>query len=215
LIVKSLIRSAWIAGALVACAVPAHAQSLGQFGGATTLPLMGRAFGTYVDASSHEVGFVSTLRLCFYPGVDFGFQGGIKRLDNLGVDRAALRLGTDFKVLAVRSGASMPVDVSIGGGLGVETGDNLSVLTIGPMAVASRAFPAGAAGAIEPYASVGISYTSIDAPGKDDTGLALPLRFGAEFRFAPDLRFVVELRQQVGTYYGDRGTFAIGTTFPF
>ncbi len=212
---KSIIRSAWIAGAFVACAVPAHAQSLGQFGGAGTLPLMGHAFGTYVDAGSHVVGFVSTLRLCFYPGVDFGFQGGLKRIDNLGVDRAALRLGADFKVAAARRSAAVPVDVAIGGGLGVETGDNLSVLTLGPTVVASRAFPAGVAGSVEPYAALGVSYTSIDAPGKDDTGLQLPLRLGAEFRFAPDLRFVLELQQKIGTYYGDRGTFAVGTTFPF
>ena len=210
---KSLIRSAWIAGAFVACT--AHAQSLGQFGGAGTLPLMGHAFGTYVDVGSHVVGFVSTLRLCFYPGVDFGFQGGLKRLDHLGSDRTAVRLGTDFKVEAVRASAAVPVDVAFGGGLGVETGDDLSVLTLGPTVVASRAFPAGVTGAIEPYAALGVSYASIDAPGKDDTGLQLPIRLGVELRLAPDLRFVLELQQKLGSFYGDRGTFAVGTTFPF
>ena len=206
---------AWMAGALLVCAGPAGAQSIGQFGGAGILPLNGHAFGTYVDASSHVVGFVSTLRLCFYPGVDFSFQGGLKRLDDLGTDRTALRLGTDFKVATARASASVPADIAVGGGLAVETGDNLSVMTLGPMVVASRAFPAGVAGAVEPYAAVGVSYTSIDAPGKDDTGLQLPLRFGVEFRFAPDLRFVMELQQKLGTFYGDRGTFSVGTTFPF
>jgi len=213
--VKSIIRSAWIAGAFLACAVPAHAQSIGQFGGAGTLPLMGHAFGTYVDASSHVVGFVSQLRLCFYPGVDFGFQGGLKRFDTLGADRTALRLGTDFKVVAARTSATIPVDVAIGGGLAVETGDDLSVLTLGPTVVASRAFPAGAAGAVEPYAAASVGYTSVDAPGKDDTGLQLPLRVGVELRFAPDLRFVMELQQRLGTFYGDRGSISLGTTFPF
>jgi len=213
--VKRSTLTAWMAGSLLVCAMPAGAQSLGQFGGAGTLPLMGHAFGTYVDAGSHVVGFVSTLRLCFYPGVDFAFQGGLKRLDYLGADRTALRLGADFKVAAARRSATMPVDVAFGGGLGVETGDDLSVLTLGPTAIASRSFPAGVAGSVEPYAAVGVSYTSIDAPGKDDTGLQLPIRLGVEFRFAPDLRFVMELQQKLGTYYGDRGTFAVGTTFPF
>lgn len=207
--------AAWAAGALVLCACPAHSQSLGQFGGATPLPMNSHTFGTYVDASAHEVGFITQLRLSFYPDVDFGFQGGLKRLDYTDADGNALRLGTDFKITAQRASATFPVDLSFGAGLGVDTGDNLSVLTIGPTAIASRGFPAGATGSIVPYASLGMGYISVNAGDRDDTGMRFPFRIGAELRLAPDLRFLMELQQNFGTHYGDRGAFSIGTTFPF
>ncbi len=212
---KPIILSAWIAGVLAVCAAPARAQSLGQFGGAEVVPVNGQAFGAYVDASAHVVGVISQLRLSFYPKVDFGFQGGLDRLDYLDVNRTVVRLGTDFKVLTAKAGPTFPVDLAFGAGLAVETGDNVSVLTVGPMGVVSRSFPAGAGGTIVPYGALGISYSSIDVPGRDDTGLQLPLKLGTEFRFAPELRFVVELQQKMGTSYSDKGSFAIGATFPF
>ena len=100
---KRILLSAWIVGVLAVCATPARAQSLGQFGGAEVVPVNGQAFGAYVDASSHVVGVISQLRLSFYPKVDFGFQGGLDRLDYLDVNRTVLRLGTDFKVLTAKA----------------------------------------------------------------------------------------------------------------
>lgn len=209
------ILAAWAAGALIVCACPAHSQSLGQYGGATPLPMNGHAFGAFVDASAHEVGFITQLRLSFYPDVDFGFQGGLKRLDYDDADGNALRLGADFKVAAQRASATFPVDLSFGGGLGVDTGDNYSVLTLGPMAVASRGFAAGATGTIVPYASMGMGYIGINTPARDETGITFPFRLGAELRLAPDLRFLMELKQNFGKHDGDRAAFSIGTTFPF
>jgi hypothetical protein len=213
--VKRYTFAAWVAGALLICACTAHSQSLGQFGGASPLPMNGHSLGTYVDASGHEVGFVTALRLSFYPDVDFGFQGGLKRLDYPDAGLNALRLGADFKVAAARVRSGSPVDLAFGAGLGVDTGDNLSVLTMGPNAVASRAYPAGSTGTIEPYASLGLAYASINTSAKDDTGIQWPFRLGAEYRFTPDLRFMMELRQAWGTHYGDQSAFSIGTTFGF
>jgi hypothetical protein len=148
-------------------------------------------FGTYVDANSHEVGFVTMLRLSFYPDMDFGFQGGLKRLDYVDGSSNALRLGADFKVAAARTRSGFPVDLSYGAGLGVDSGS------------------------LEPYASLGVAYASINTAGRDDTGIQWPFRLGAEYRFAPDLRFVMELREAYGTHFGDQSTWAIGTTFAF
>jgi hypothetical protein len=174
-----------------------------------------RVLGTYVDASGHEVGFITALRLSFYPDVDFGFQGGLKRLDYTDTGGNALRLGADFKVAAMRARSGAPVDLSFGAGLGVDTGDNLSNLTMGPNAIASRAYPLGSSGSIEPYASLGLCYASINTAQHDDTGLQWPFRLGAEYRMSPDLRFVMELKQNFGTHFGDINAFAIGTTFAF
>jgi hypothetical protein len=207
--------SAWIAGVLLACAVPARAQSLGQFTGAQTLPINGRSFGAYVHAGGHVVGFVSQLRLSFYPGVDFGFQGGLDRLDWSGADRTLLRLGADFKVACMKASAQFPVDLSFGGALGVDTGDDMSVFTLGPTAIASRTFPTGKEGTVTPYAALGIGYSSIDVPGTDDTGLQLPLRIGAEFAIAPEFHLVIELQERLGTSYSDRGTLLLGANLPF
>jgi hypothetical protein len=215
LIVKKRFLSAWIAGALIACASLARAQSLGQYGGAETLPVNGHTFGTYVHASSHVVGFVSQLRLSFYPGVDFGFQGGLSRIDTPGSNRSVLRLGSDFKVALARASDVIPVDVAVGAALGVETGDNISTLTLGPMLVASRSFSAGAAGAFVPYGALGIAYSSIDVPGMNDTGLQIPVRLGFEMRLAPEMHFVLELQQRLGSSYSDRGALALGATLPF
>jgi hypothetical protein len=213
--VKRIALAASVAGALLVFACPAQSQSLGQFTGAAPLPMNSHVFGTYVDANSHEVGFVTMLRLSFYPDMDFGFQGGLKRLDYVDGSSNALRLGADFKVAAARTRSGFPVDLSYGAGLGVDTGDNLSVLTMGPMAIASRAYPMGNSGSIEPYASLGVAYASINTSGRDDTGIQWPFRLGAEYRFAPDLRFVMELREAYGTHFGDQSSWAIGTTFAF
>jgi len=213
--VKRNTIAACVAGALLMCACTAQSQSLGQFGGASPLPMNGHSLGTYVDASGHEVGFITALRLSFYPDVDFGFQGGLKRLDYVDAGDNALRLGADFKVAAARVRSGAPVDLAFGAGLGVDTGDNLSVLTMGPNAIASKAYPAGTSGTIEPYASLGLAYASINTSGKDDTGIQWPFRLGMEYRFSPDLRVMMELRQAWGTHYGDQSAFAIGTTFGF
>ena len=207
--------SAWMAGAMILCALPARSQSLGQFGGAATLPMNAHTFGTYVDATSHEVGFITALRMSFYPNVDFGFQGGLKRLDYDSPDGNALRLGTDIKFGGPRQRNGFPVDLAFGAGLGVDTGDNLSTLTIGPSVIASRGFASGSSAVIEPYASFGIVYSSVNSNGQDDTGTQFPLRLGAEFRFAPEMRFVLEYQHYEGTRLGDRDAFSLGATFPF
>ena len=209
------VLTAWLAGALLVCAQPARSQSLGQFGGAAPLPMNSKVISTFVDASSHEVGFVTQLRLSYYPDVDFGFQGGVKRLDYADNGGNALRLGADFKVAAARVRSGFPVDLSFGAGLGVDTGDNLSVLTMGPDAIASRAYPVGGSSVLEPYASLGLCYASVNSNLQDDTGIQWPLRLGAEYRFTQDLRFAMELKQYYGTHFGDRNGFAIGTTFAF
>ncbi len=212
---KRRFASAVIAAALIACSAPASAQSLGQFAGARTLAINAHSFGAYVHTSGNIVGLVSQLRLSFYPGVDFGFQGGLDRIDYRSVNRTVLRLGADFKVATAKASETLPVDLAFGGGLGVETGDNISVLTLGPMAVASRTFETSTNGSITPYGALGVSYSSVDVPGDNNTGLQLPLHLGAEFRMAPEFQLVIELQERLGTSYSDRGTLVIGANFPF
>src|SRR5258705_6644118 len=55
----------------------AFAQVPGQFTGAEILPVNAHMYGGYLVASNNVVGGLAQLRLSFYPGVDFGFQGGL------------------------------------------------------------------------------------------------------------------------------------------
>ena len=75
----------------------AGAQAFGQFTAAQTLPVNGHLAGGYIQSSSSQLGVLGQLRLSFYPGVDFGFQGGFSRHDYAGGDRTTLSLGTDLK----------------------------------------------------------------------------------------------------------------------
>ena len=120
---------ATLAAALL-IAVPATAQVFGQLNSAEVLPLNGHQAGFYLNAGDNALGGLAQLRLSLYPGIDFGFQGGLERVTWKGADRTALRLGSDLRVAVAHSGEGFPFDIAVGGGLGVETSDNYHVLTL-------------------------------------------------------------------------------------
>ena len=194
---------------------PARAQVFGQFTGAETLPAGGHLFGGYVHSSQNVVGLLAQLRLSFYPSVDFGFQGGLSRHDYRNDERSVLRLGTDLKVQVVRPSAGLPVSVAVGADLGVETGDDYNVLTLGPAAVASRDFVLGESGHVTPYAAVGLAMTSFDVGSTDDTDVSVPIRLGADMRIAPEVRIVMELQAPLGDAFNDNLGLAVGVNLPF
>lgn len=204
--------AAAIAIAALTIATPARAQVFGQFTGAATLPVNRHLFGGYLTASENVVGGLVQLRLSFYPDVDFGFQGGLTRFDRgaAGANLSTLRLGTDLRWQTLKQAAGANVDLALGGALGVETGDDFKVVTVGPTAVASRAL-----GPLSPYAGLGILFASVDAFGIRDTDVSIPLRLGTEARLAPEFRITVELQLYVSDRYNDDVGFATGVNLPF
>ena len=114
---------------------PAESQVFGQYTGAEVVPVNSHLFGGYVHASQDFLGLLAQLRLSFYSDVDFGFQGGLTRISLTGGDVTSLRVGADLKAHVAHSSSG---DLAIGGALGIETGDHLHILTIGPTAVVSR-----------------------------------------------------------------------------
>ena len=54
----------------------AWAQVFGQYTGANPLEPNQHLFGAYLHTSDSVLGAVGQLRLSFFPGIDFGFQGG-------------------------------------------------------------------------------------------------------------------------------------------
>jgi hypothetical protein len=114
-----------------------------------------------------------------------------------------------FQVVATSS-----YQISAGGALGVETGDNFSVLTLGPTAVVSRRFPVGS-GAITPYGGLGLLFSNLDVLDQQDTDFSVQFRFGAEFELAPELKIVTEIQLRASDQVNDDFSIATGVNLPF
>lgn len=196
-------------------AAPAGAQVFGQLVPAETVPVNGHLFGGYLNASENSVGLLAQLRLSFYPNIDFGFHGGLNRVDLAGDDLTILRVGTDIKFMISRANESLPIDIALSGALGLERGDDFDVLSLGPAIVASRNLTVGANGAITPYAGLGILFNSLTIGDADETDVSFPIRLGTEFRVAPELRIMAELQLLLEDEFNDDIGFVTGVNMPF
>jgi hypothetical protein len=196
----------------------ARAQVYGQYTGAPVLGSGGHQFGGYLDVSSKVVGLMAQLRLSFYPGVDFGFEGGPARITQSGASRGLLRLGTDIKVNAHHAASGANYDLSFGGALGVETGDNYNLLSLGPEAVISspaRANGPNGSGAVTPYAGVMLLFTNRSAGSLNDNGFSVPVRLGAEITATPGARISAEVVLRAADKFRDHAGFNVGVNLPF
>jgi len=210
---KLLIVALFVAGLAPAPAV--HAQVFGQYAPAEVLPVNARLGGAYVNFSENVVGALGQLRLSFYPNVDFGFQGGLARLDWGTTTKTSLRLGADVRFGVAKASAGTPVDIAVGGGLGVETSDNYSVLKLGPSIVASRTIPFSGNSSVAPFAGAMLCFASVNRGEKNETDFSVPVRLGAELRAIPGMRITAEFQLHLGDDFDDRTAFSGGVNFPF
>jgi hypothetical protein len=210
--VKRLLLLVLLAASL---APAAHAQVFGQYTPAEILPVNGRLGGAYVNFSRDVVGALGQLRLSFYPNVDFGFQGGLARLDLGRTSKTSLRLGADVRFGVAKAAAGRPVDIAVGAGLGVETSDKYSVFKVGPSVVASHTFPFSSRSSVAPYAGAMLCFTSWDVDPVSGTDLSVPVRLGAELRAIPGMRITAEFQLRLGDDLDDRTAFSAGINFPF
>lgn len=211
---KPALSAAALSLALFAAA-PAGAQVFGTLGSAERVPMNGHVVGAYINATNDVLGMFGQLRLSFYDNIDFGFQGGLSRVSVGGNDRTAVRLGTDIEFMTARAGANFPIDLALGGGLGVESSDGYHVLTLMPSAVASHTFAMGQGASVAPYVGVGLSFANVDANSTKDTFTSLPIRLGGDLRVMPGIRFVAEMQFAVGNTYTDDFGLATGVNLPF
>jgi hypothetical protein len=149
--------------------------------------------------------------------MDFGFQGGIGIYDFGSSDVTAVRMGADFKVLAMPRDSTLLVDITAGAGIGVETGDNLNVLRVGPSVIASRGFFGGdpADPVIRPYAGLDLIFSREQVRGEKTSGLTVPIHLGSEIRIAHGIRVDAELQWRIGHRFGDTVAFSTGATTTF
>jgi len=212
--VKKLLLLALFVASLVP-ADAARAQVFGQYTPAEILPVNARLGGAYVNFSQDVVGVLGQLRLSFYPNMDFGFQGGLQRLDLGTTTKTSLRLGADVRFGVMAAAAGRPVDIAVGAGLGVETSDKYSVFKIGPSVVASHTFPFSSSSSVVPYAGAMLCFTSWDAEPATGTDTSLPVRLGAELRAIPGMRLTAEFQLRLADEFDDRTGFSAGVDFPF
>ena len=187
----------------------------GQFTGARVLEPGAHLFGGYLDVSSNVVGLTAQLRLSFYPGVEFGFQGGPARNDDTNGSRGTIRLGTDMRVATLQMSRGAPFDMALGGELATENGDGYSVISLGPTGVISRVVSGTATNGISPYVGAALLYSNIDVGSHSETDFSVPLRFGSEFSATPAVRLMLELELRIGDGFRDNAAIHVGVNAPF
>ena len=209
---KTLIGAA--AALLAVCGV-ARAQSPGPFTSAQILPVNAHVAGGYLTTSDSEIGLLSQLRLSFYPGVDFGFQGGFSRVDAGSSNTGVMRVGADVRFGLARTTQSAPVDFALGGGFGVDVGDKYTLLTIGPTAYVSYPFAVGSGATLSPYGVAGLSFNHGSSGDVQHDQFTVPMNLGMEFRPSTAMSLALELQLRPGDHYRDDVGLGFGINLPF
>ncbi len=213
---KQILVGAVLGAALALLPSGSEAQVFGQYTPADVLQLNGRMSGFYANISQNVVGALAQLRLSFASNTDFGFQGGLSRVDLAGGrQRGTVSFGADFRIGARHQGEGSPVDLAAGAAIGVESGDHYNVLTLGPSAVVSHVFPLTSNSTLVPYGSLMLAITNYDVPGDNEAEFTVPLRLGAELRPMAGLRIPLELQLRLGDKLNDHVTFSAGVNLPF
>jgi len=136
--VKRSLAAAALALALVCAASPALAQVYGILNDAKVVPLNGHLGGGYLQFDKSSATLMGQLRLSLYPNMDFGFVGGLSRLDIDNDTKSSVRLATDFRGQISNQSANFPVSITLGAAIALESADGFSLLSVGPTAAASR-----------------------------------------------------------------------------
>lgn len=206
-------RFLFAAALLASAALPARAQVNGALSEARVVPVNGRLGGAYLQFDKSSATLSGQLRLSFYPNLDFGFQGGLSRIDVNHNTRTSVRLGGDFRGQVATQGPSFPVNISLGGALGVESADNFTILSVGPQAVFSRGLDG--AGKWFGYGGAALLLSRYDVGTARDTDTSFPVRAGLEFHPNPDLRLLAEAQLAVSDAIRDDFSATLGVLFPF
>lgn len=202
-----------LALALVCVASPALAQIYGLLNDAKVVPVNGHLGGGYLQFDKSSATLMGQLRLSLYPNMDFGFVGGLSRLDIENDTKTSVRLATDFRGQIANQDASFPMSITLGAAIALESADGFSLLSVGPTAAASRVLDQANQWTATFGASVLLSRSEIGAVRNTDT--SMPLRFGLQYAPNSDLRILSEAQLAVSDEIRDDFSFTLGVLFPF
>ena len=209
-----LVKRILLAAALaLVVAHPAAAQVNGAFSEAHVVPVDGHLGGAYLQFDSHDATLQGQLRLSFYPNLDFGFNGGLSRINVDHVMRTSLRIGADFRGQVSTQERGAAVSTTLGAAIGVETADSFNLLSVGPQFSLSRTL--GGSGRWIGYGSLALLYSRIDLGSTRRNDTSFPLRAGVEFRPNPDLRLLSEVQVGISDEIRDDVALTVGVLFPF
>jgi opacity protein-like surface antigen len=210
--VKRLLAPA-LALAIACAASPALAQVYGILSDAKVVPLNGHLGGGYLQFDKSSATLMGQLRLSLYPNMDFGFVGGLSRLDIENDTKSSVRLATDFRGQIANQDASFPVSITLGAAIALESADGFSLLSVGPTAAASRVLDQANQWTATFGASLLLSRSEIS--GERNTDTSLPLRLGLQYSPNADIRIMSEAQLAVSDEIRDDFSFTLGVLFPF
>jgi hypothetical protein len=199
---------------LAAVARPAGAQVHGALSDASVVPVNTRLGGTYLQLDPSSATLSGQLRMSFYQNFDFGFQGGLSRVEvGSNSQQTSVRLGGDFRGQVATESSSFPLNVSLGAAIDVESADGFTILSVGPQLALSRAI--GSDGKWIGYGGASLLLSRYESGGTRDNDTSFPIRAGMEFRPTPDLRLIGEMQVAVSDAIRDDVSFTLGALFPF
>ena len=205
--------AAALAVALACAASPALAQVYGILNDAKVVPVNGHLGGGYLQFDKSSATLMGQLRLSLYPNLDFGFVGGLSRLDIDNDTKSSVRLATDFRGQIANQGADFPMSITLGAAIALESADGFSLLSVGPTAAASRVLDQANQWTATVGASLLLSRSEIS--GLRNTDTSMPLRFGLQYAPNPDIRILSEAQVGVSDEIRDDFSFTLGVLFPF
>ena len=201
-----------VALSLVA-AGPASAQVQGTLTTGRVLRPNEHLGGSYLTFDKSSATALGQLRMSFYPSIDFGFQGGLARIDVDNNTRTSVKMGGDFRgQVATQSGGSF-MDVALGAALGIESADELNQLSVGPQVTVSRTLDMASRWVA--YGGAALLFSRIEMGLETNTDTSCPLRMGMEYSPNPYLRLLTEVQLAVSDEVRDDFAVTFGVLFPF
>ena len=199
---------------LAAVARPAGAQVHGALSDASVVPVNTRLGGAYLQLDQSSATLSGQLRMSFYPNFDFGFQGGLSRVETgSNANQTSVRLGGDFRGQVATQSSSFPLNVSLGAAIDVESADGFTILSVGPQVALSRNLDSE--GKWIGYGGASLLLSRYETGDVRDNDTSFPIRAGMEFRPTPDFRLIGEMQVAVSDAIRDDVSFTLGVLFPF
>jgi hypothetical protein len=205
-------RALWIAVAVaLVAATPAAAQVFHQYPGAVPVSDTEPALGGAVGFGDNIVRITGYGRFNVSELSDLGIEIVFDHWDpDFGDSGWRLGAGADFRYAIVPSGRTLPFDLSLDGGLGFQSGNDITNFHIPFGGIISRPLELRNHHILVPYGGLYVvfSHVSFDTPpgipDQDDSELDVELRLGTSIEFTDGIAGFVNV------HIGDDEMFFLG-----
>jgi hypothetical protein len=192
---------------------PASAQVQGTLTTGRVLRPNEHLGGSYLTFDKSSATALGQLRMSFYPNIDFGFQGGLARIDVDNNTRTSVKMGGDFRGQIATQADGSIMDIALGAALGIESADELNQLSVGPPG--DRVAHARHGVAVGGLRRRGTAVLAHRGGLETNTDTSCPLRMGMEYSPNPYLRLLSEVQLAVSDEVRDDFAVTFGVLFPF